>query len=163
VPRASRPDHNFAQLRLAQWRHIDLQMHSEKRFVSLQLAEKIGAHAHQCIQSRIGNTLPNYLRKSVALALLSAHVQLLALVDIEDLDINGQKTPVGLKADRNGFFYVLNRQTGALISAQPFVLVNWAKEIDLKSGLPVEVPEKRPRLDVWAKDICPNLFGGGAQ
>jgi PQQ-dependent dehydrogenase (methanol/ethanol family) len=79
---------------------------------------------------------------------------------LADLDINGQKTPVGLKADRNGFFYVLNRQTGALISAQPFVVVNWAKEIDLKTGRPVEVPEKRPRLDVWAKDICPNLFGG---
>jgi len=79
---------------------------------------------------------------------------------LADLDINGQKTPVGLKADRNGFFYVLNRQTGALISAQPFVMVNWAKEIDLKTGRPVEVPEKRPRLDVWAKDICPNLFGG---
>src|SRR5215831_10155111 len=77
-----------------------------------------------------------------------------------DLDINGQKTPVGLKADRNGFFYVLNRQTGALISAQPFVLVNWAKEINLETGRPVEIPEKRPRLDVWAKDICPNLFGG---
>lgn len=79
---------------------------------------------------------------------------------LADLDINGKKTPVGLKADRNGFFYVLNRQTGALISAQPFVPVNWAKAVDLETGRPVEVPEKRPRLDVWAKDICPNLFGG---
>jgi len=79
---------------------------------------------------------------------------------LADLDINGKKTPVGLKADRNGFFYVLNRQTGALISAQPFVTVNWAKSVDLETGRPVEVPEKRPRLDVWAKDICPNLFGG---
>jgi glucose dehydrogenase len=43
---------------------------------------------------------------------------------LADLDINGQKTPVGLKADCNGFFYVLNRQNGALISAQPFVLVS---------------------------------------
>jgi len=32
--------------------------------------------------------------------------------------------------------------------------------VDRKTGRPVEVPEKRPRLDVWAKDICPNLFGG---
>jgi alcohol dehydrogenase (cytochrome c) len=79
---------------------------------------------------------------------------------LADLDINGQKTPVGLKADRNGFFYVLNRQTGALISAEPFVLVNWAKGVDLETGRPVEVAEKRPRLEVWAKDICPNLFGG---
>jgi alcohol dehydrogenase (cytochrome c) len=79
---------------------------------------------------------------------------------LADLDINGKKTPVGLKADRNGFFYVLNRQTGGLISAEPFVLVNWAKGVDLETGRPVEVTEKRPRLEVWAKDICPNLFGG---
>jgi PQQ-dependent dehydrogenase (methanol/ethanol family) len=79
---------------------------------------------------------------------------------LADLAIDGKKTPVGLKADRNGFFYVLNRQNGQLISAQPFVFVNWAKSIDLETGRPVEVPEKRPRLDVWAKDICPNLFGG---
>ena len=34
---------------------------------------------------------------------------------------------------------LLNRKTGALISAQPFVMVNWAKEIDLKTGRPVEL------------------------
>jgi len=79
---------------------------------------------------------------------------------LAELDIEGQKTPVALKADRNGFFYVLNRQTGALISAQPFVTVNWAKNVDLETGRPIENPEKRPRFDVWAKDICPNLFGG---
>jgi alcohol dehydrogenase (cytochrome c) len=79
---------------------------------------------------------------------------------LADLDINGTKTPVGLKADRNGFFYVLNRKTGVLISAKPFVPVNWATQVDLETGRPIEVPEKRPRLDVWAKDICPNLFGG---
>jgi PQQ-dependent dehydrogenase (methanol/ethanol family) len=79
---------------------------------------------------------------------------------LADIAIDGKETPVALKADRNGFFYVLNRRTGALISAQPFVTVNWANKIDLETGRPVEVPDKRPRLDVWARDICPNLFGG---
>jgi len=77
-----------------------------------------------------------------------------------DAPVDGQKTPLALKADRNGFFYVLNRKTGQLVSAQPFVLDNWAKGIDRATGRPIEVAEKRPRQDVWARDVCPNLFGG---
>jgi PQQ-dependent dehydrogenase (methanol/ethanol family) len=77
-----------------------------------------------------------------------------------DLTINGAKVPALLKADRNGFFYVLNRTNGALISAEPFVNVNWASRIDLETGLPVENPQYRPQLDKWAKGVCPNLIGG---
>lgn len=77
-----------------------------------------------------------------------------------DLKIGGKTVPVLLKADRNGFFYVLNRTNGELISAKPFVFVNWATQIDMKTGKPVENPDYRPRLDKWAKNICPNLFGG---
>jgi len=79
---------------------------------------------------------------------------------LTDLSINGQMTPVALKADRNGFFYVLNRQTGKLISAKSFVPVNWATGIDLNSGRPIEVAEKRPKFKQRAKEICPNLLGG---
>jgi alcohol dehydrogenase (cytochrome c) len=79
---------------------------------------------------------------------------------LTDLSINGQMTPVALKADRNGFFYVLDRRTGRLISAKSFVPINWATRVDLDSGRPVEVPEKRPKFKQRAKDICPNLLGG---
>jgi alcohol dehydrogenase (cytochrome c) len=79
---------------------------------------------------------------------------------LTDLSIDGRMTPVALKADRNGFFYVINRQTGKLISAKPFVPINWATGIDMKTGRPIEAPEKRPRFKVRAKDICPNLLGG---
>jgi PQQ-dependent dehydrogenase (methanol/ethanol family) len=79
---------------------------------------------------------------------------------LADLPINGQTTPVALKADRNGFFYVLNRKTGQLISATPFVPINWATGVDMATGRPIEVPEKRPKFKQWAKDICPNLLGG---
>jgi PQQ-dependent dehydrogenase (methanol/ethanol family) len=79
---------------------------------------------------------------------------------LTDLSINGQITPVALKADRNGFFYVLNRQTGKLISAKSFVPINWATGVDENTGRPIEVPEKRPRFKQRAKDICPNLLGG---
>jgi PQQ-dependent dehydrogenase (methanol/ethanol family) len=79
---------------------------------------------------------------------------------LTDLSIDGQMTPVALKADRNGFFYVLNRQTGKLISAKSFVPINWATGVDLNTGRPIEVPEKRPKFKQRAKDICPNLLGG---
>jgi len=78
---------------------------------------------------------------------------------LTDLDVGGRKTPALLKADRNGFFYVLNRETGQLISAKPFVDLNWASGIDA-NGRPVEVPEKRPRLKFRAMNVCPNLIGG---
>jgi alcohol dehydrogenase (cytochrome c) len=77
-----------------------------------------------------------------------------------DLDIGGQKTPVALKADRNGFFYVLDRRDGKLLSAEKFVDLNWATSIDMTTGRPVENADKRPRLGFRAKNICPNLIGG---
>jgi alcohol dehydrogenase (cytochrome c) len=79
---------------------------------------------------------------------------------LADIDIAGQKMPVALKADRNGFFYVLDRRNGKLLSAEKFVDLNWAKSVDLATGRPVENADKRPRLGFRAKDICPNLIGG---
>ena len=79
---------------------------------------------------------------------------------LTDLKIGGAQTPVALKADRNGFFYVLNRDTGKLISAEKFVPTNWATKIDPATARPVEDPEKRPGPDHAAKNICPNLIGG---
>ena len=78
---------------------------------------------------------------------------------LADLTIDGRQVPALMKADRNGFFYVLDRRNGKLISATPFVYLNWAKGID-DAGRPIEIPEKRPRLDTWARDVCPGLFGG---
>lgn len=81
---------------------------------------------------------------------------------LHDLRIGGRTVPALMHADRNGFFYVLNRQNGELISAEPFVTVNWATHIDKKTGRPVEAAnnEKRPQLGKWARNVCPNLIGG---
>lgn len=82
---------------------------------------------------------------------------------LTDLNIDGKKTPVVMQANRNGFYYVLDRKTGKLLSAKQFVDgVNWATSIDLKTGKPVEAAnnEKRPRLKQKASNICPNLLGG---
>ena len=79
---------------------------------------------------------------------------------LANLKLDGSQVPVLMKADRNGFFYVLNRQTGELISAEKFVPVNWAERIDLETGLPVEIPESRPTADHRVKDVYPSFLGG---
>ena len=79
---------------------------------------------------------------------------------LADITIDGKKTPVLMKADRDGFFFVINRETGKLISAKPFVPVNWAKGYDVENGRPIEDPAKRPRVDYKATDICPSWMGG---
>ncbi len=79
---------------------------------------------------------------------------------LTDLKIKGVVTPALMQANRNGFFYVLNRETGKLISAEKFVPANWASKIDLETGRPVEIADKRPGPNHPATDICPNLIGG---
>jgi alcohol dehydrogenase (cytochrome c)/quinohemoprotein ethanol dehydrogenase len=59
---------------------------------------------------------------------------------LADLDIGGQRRQVLMQANKNGFFYVLDRRTGKLISARTFVNVNWATGIDEKTGRPIENP-----------------------
>ncbi len=77
--------------------------------------------------------------------------------------IGGQTRKVLVNFDRNGFSYVLDRKTGELLQAEPFVFVNWAKSIDLKTGRPVEDPEKRTSATKNTKDICPSAMGGKNQ
>jgi PQQ-dependent dehydrogenase (methanol/ethanol family) len=79
---------------------------------------------------------------------------------LADLTIDGKSQSVMMKADRNGFFYVVNRMNGKIISAKPFVPITWATGVDLKTGRPIEVTAKRPRMGFTASDICPNLLGG---
>jgi quinohemoprotein ethanol dehydrogenase len=57
---------------------------------------------------------------------------------LADVAIDGQNEKVLFHAPKNGFFYVLDRATGALISAKPYTVVNWASAIDPKTGRPIE-------------------------
>ncbi|WP_198031154.1 PQQ-dependent dehydrogenase, methanol/ethanol family [Bradyrhizobium sp. th.b2] len=79
---------------------------------------------------------------------------------LADLKIEGNETPVLMKADRNGFFFVANRETGKMISAEKYVFANWAKKWDITTMRAEEDPDKRPGPGHPAKDICPNLIGG---
>jgi quinohemoprotein ethanol dehydrogenase len=58
-----------------------------------------------------------------------------------DLTIDGRARKVIMQANKNGFFYVLDRATGEFIQGAPFVSgVTWATGLDPKSGRPIEAP-----------------------
>jgi quinohemoprotein ethanol dehydrogenase len=62
---------------------------------------------------------------------------------IVELPIGGQPRRVLLHAPKNGFFYVLDARSGALLSADKIGAVTWASAIDMKTGRPVETPGAR--------------------
>ncbi len=55
---------------------------------------------------------------------------------LAELEIDGEQRKVLMQAPKNGFFYVLDRKTGKLISAENFVPMNWADGIDMETGRP---------------------------
>ncbi|MEQ9464797.1 MAG: PQQ-dependent dehydrogenase, methanol/ethanol family [Haliea sp.] len=57
---------------------------------------------------------------------------------LADLELDGRERKVIMQAPKNGFFYVLDRRTGELLSAEPYAGVTWATHIDLDTGRPVE-------------------------
>jgi len=58
-----------------------------------------------------------------------------------DLPIGGQTRKVIMQANKNGFFYVLDRATGEFLSGKAFVRgITWAKRLDPKTGRPIEIP-----------------------
>jgi quinohemoprotein ethanol dehydrogenase len=62
---------------------------------------------------------------------------------LADLDIAGVRRAVLMQAPKNGFFYVLDRATGQLISADAYTALTWAKGVDLKTGRPIEAEGSR--------------------
>jgi quinohemoprotein ethanol dehydrogenase len=62
---------------------------------------------------------------------------------LADLVIGGAPRKVLMQAPKNGFFYVLDRATGELLSAQKFAEVTWASGVDLASGRPIETATAR--------------------
>ncbi len=57
---------------------------------------------------------------------------------LADLEIDGKTLKAILHAPKNGFFYVIDRTTGKLVSAEPFADVTWATHVDTETGRPVE-------------------------
>jgi len=57
---------------------------------------------------------------------------------LTDLVLGGRTRRVLMQAPKNGFFYVLDRKTGELLSAEKYASVSWASHVDLATGRPVE-------------------------
>ncbi|HTP95761.1 MAG TPA: PQQ-dependent dehydrogenase, methanol/ethanol family, partial [Burkholderiales bacterium] len=79
---------------------------------------------------------------------------------LADITVNGARRKVLMHADRNGFLYTVDRTNCKLISANPYVTVNWAERIDLATGRPVETDVAR-RLRAGEKvELKPRWTGG---
>jgi PQQ-dependent dehydrogenase (methanol/ethanol family) len=62
---------------------------------------------------------------------------------LAELNVGGQPRKVLMQAPKNGFFYVIDRATGQLISAKNYTNITWATGVDLKTGRPMETPNAR--------------------
>ena len=77
-----------------------------------------------------------------------------------DMKVAGQDRKVLAQANRNGFFYVLDRANGKLLAANPYVKVNWADKIDMATGRPVEPAQTKKVRAGEDVEIWPSVIGG---
>jgi PQQ-dependent dehydrogenase (methanol/ethanol family) len=77
-----------------------------------------------------------------------------------DMEWHGQMRKLLIHPGRSGFVFVLDRQTGELLSAEKFQPTNWAKQFDLKTGMPEVDPLKVTHTGVIARQVCPSSTGG---
>jgi alcohol dehydrogenase (cytochrome c) len=80
---------------------------------------------------------------------------------IADLAIGGSPHKVIMQANRNGFLYVIDRATGKVLAANPFVKVTWADRIDLTTGRPVWSEDTKRIVENGGKvRVYPSVSGG---
>ncbi len=77
---------------------------------------------------------------------------------LADVEIDGKSRKVLMQAPKNGFFYVLDRTDGSLISAEKYINLNWATHVDMETGRPVEVDGARYKDKPSV--IVPSYLGG---
>ncbi len=76
-----------------------------------------------------------------------------------DMPVGGRMRQVLVRPERNGFFYVIDRVTGQVLSADPFGFINSARGVDLKTGRLIPVKEKEPKEGRVVRGICPAAPG----
>src|SRR6185437_7018251 len=77
-----------------------------------------------------------------------------------DMPMNGTTRKVLVHFDRNGFAYTIDRATGQVLVAQPFVPMNWSSGVDLATGRPNVNVDKATAQGKHVTNICPSLEGG---
>ena len=79
---------------------------------------------------------------------------------LADVNVEGKPTKALMNANRNGFFYVLDRTNGKLLAANPYVKVNWATGIDMKTGRPIETDVSKDAREGKKVTVYPSILGG---
>jgi alcohol dehydrogenase (cytochrome c) len=84
---------------------------------------------------------------------------------LADLPIDGKPTRALMQANRNGFFYVLDRSNGQLLKANQFARkVTWATGIDMASGRPIDTPMtaalRKTETATSEIEVWPSAYGG---
>ncbi|MDO9709202.1 methanol/ethanol family PQQ-dependent dehydrogenase [Paracraurococcus lichenis] len=80
---------------------------------------------------------------------------------LADINVNGQPTKALMNANRNGFFYVLDRTNGKLLTANAYgKQINWAEGIDMKTGRPIDSEvTKHVRATEQTVEVWPSVLG----
>jgi PQQ-dependent dehydrogenase (methanol/ethanol family) len=78
---------------------------------------------------------------------------------ILDLPFAGKMRPTIVRLARDGYVYVIQRNTGQVLSADPYGPVNSTKGIDLRTGRPIVNPAKKTKMGQMVRDICPTASG----
>jgi PQQ-dependent dehydrogenase (methanol/ethanol family) len=76
-----------------------------------------------------------------------------------DLPLHGEMRKVLVRADRNGYMYVLDRTNGQVLSATPYVYNTTTTGVDLQSGELKRIPSKEPKTGQQVVNICPPAPG----
>jgi PQQ-dependent dehydrogenase (methanol/ethanol family) len=83
---------------------------------------------------------------------------------LTEIAVGGRRRKVLVHFDKNGFVYTLDRATGEVLVAEPYVPVNWARRVDLRTGRPeVDSTKLTGTSRGNVTDICPTLEGGKNQ
>jgi lanthanide-dependent methanol dehydrogenase len=76
-----------------------------------------------------------------------------------DLNVEGRQRKVLVRPERNGYIYVMDRETGEVLSADPFVPITSTAGVDLKTGRLLDVPAKATGAGKTVEQICPAAPG----
>ena len=76
-----------------------------------------------------------------------------------DMPFAGKMQKVLIHLDRNGYVYVIERNTGEVLSADPYGPVNSSKGVDMKTGRLIVNPDKQTKVGEITRNICPTASG----
>jgi lanthanide-dependent methanol dehydrogenase len=79
---------------------------------------------------------------------------------ILDVPWKGQTRKALLRPDRNGYVYLMDRTTGEVLYAEPFVHITTTRGVNVANGMLEYVPEKKPEVGKVVREICPASPGG---